>query len=297
MKNIGFIGLGNMGMGMAKNLSSKGFAVKGFDIRKEVRDSIAQFGAEPVDSAAQTAVGSDVIFIMVLNGPQIIDVLEGGLKEKLGKGQTVILCPTAGGSYVKQAEALLVPLGVEVLDSPVSGGKGGAESGTLTLMLSGKKSVLEDNREILEAIAKNIYHVGEEVGQGQAVKACMQILVGVSYEGLFEAMVLGAKAGVDMEILCDVLNNSVVGSNLSKGATDLILDRKFKDTGAHIGVTYKDLGISMSMAKELGVPMPAGGLALEMFRAGLTNYPDSDNWALIKVLEALAKTEVKRKKK
>ncbi len=112
MKKIGFIGLGNMGMGMAKNLLNKGFTVKGFDIRREVRNGIKQFGGIPVNSTAETAVDSDVVFIMVVNGQQVISVIEGGLKEKLAKGTTVILCPTIGRNYVKQAEALLVPLGV-----------------------------------------------------------------------------------------------------------------------------------------------------------------------------------------
>jgi 3-hydroxyisobutyrate dehydrogenase-like beta-hydroxyacid dehydrogenase len=164
-------------------------------------------------------------------------------------------------------------------------------------MGSGKKADFEANMDVLRGIAKNIYHVGEEIGDGQVVKACLQAMIGVSYEGLFEAMVLGAKAGVDPEILSDVLNSSVVGSNLTKNTTDLIMDRKFINSGSHIGTMYKDFGISMAMAHELGVPMPASSVAMEMFQAGITAIPEGDNWCIVQLLEKLAATEVKRRVK
>ena len=140
MKKIGFIGLGNMGMGMAKNLLRKGFPVKGFDLREEVRNELKQYGGIPVNSAGETAEGTDVVFIMVLNGQQVIGIIEGGFTEKLKKGTTVIISATIGRSYVKEAEKLLVAAGAEVMDVPVSGGKSGAHSGTLTLMAAAKKS-------------------------------------------------------------------------------------------------------------------------------------------------------------
>jgi putative dehydrogenase len=295
MKKIGFIGLGNMGMGMAKNLLRKGFPVKGFDLREEVRNEFKQYGGIPVNSAGETAEGSDVVFIMVLNGQQVIGIMEGGFTEKLKKGTTVVISATIGRSYVKEAEKLLVAAGAEVMDVPVSGGKSGAHSGTLTLMVAAKRAVLDDNDEVLQAIAKNIYHVGEEIGLGQVVKACLQAMIGASYEALFEAMVLGAKAGLDPEVLSTVINNSFVGSNLTKETTQLIMDRKFTHAGSHISTMHKDFAISMNMARELGVPMPAASVAMEMFQAGITAIPEGDNWCIVQLLERLAATEVRRK--
>ena len=233
-----------MGMGMAKNLLIKGFTVKGFDLREEVRNDLKKYGGIPVDLAADTADGSDVIFLMVLDGKQVLDIIEGGFKERLGKGATVIISATIGMNYVKQAADLLVGAGAEVIDMPVSGGKIGAENGTLTLMAAARKPVFSDNLEVLQAVGKNIYHVGEEIGSGQAVKSCLQAMMGPVFEGLFEAMVLGAKAGLDPEILSNVINDSFLGSNLTKVTTGFIIDRKFTNTGSHIGTMYKDLGIS-----------------------------------------------------
>jgi putative dehydrogenase len=297
VKKVGFIGLGNMGMGMAKNLLSKGFMLKGYDLRQETRDEIKNYGGIPVDTPAAATVESDVVFIMVLNGQQVINVIEDGFTEKLKKGATVIICPTIGRSFAKQAEKLLAVAGAKVIDAPVSGGKSGADSGTLTMMVAAEKAVYEANYEFLKAVGKQIYYVGEAVGQGQVVKSCLQGMIGASYEALFEALVLGAKAGVDIEALSGVLNDSFLGSNLTKFTSEQVMDRRFQNTGARIGVTHKDLGITMSLAKELGVPMFVTSIALEMFQAGLSSFPDGDNSALIQVLERIAGIEVKRKAK
>jgi 3-hydroxyisobutyrate dehydrogenase-like beta-hydroxyacid dehydrogenase len=295
MKQIGFIGLGNMGMGMAKNLLEKGFAVKGFARRKEVGDEFKKHGGILVDSVGAIAEGSDVVFIMVLNGQQVIEVIEGGLKDGLEKGATVIISATIGKSYVQEAERLLVSAGAEVMDIPVSGGRNGANNGTLTLMAAARKSVLDDHNEVLRAIAGNIHHVGEVVGQGQVVKACLQAMIGVSYEALFETMVLGAKADLDPEVLSMVINSSFVGSTLTRDTTELIMDRKFTNAGSHISSMHKDFAISMDLARELGVPMPASSVAMEMFQAGMTAIPEGDNWCIVQLLEKLAATEVRRK--
>jgi 3-hydroxyisobutyrate dehydrogenase-like beta-hydroxyacid dehydrogenase len=297
MKTVGIIGLGNMGMGMAKNLLTKGFAVNGYDLRKEVLDELKSLGGVPASSAAELAAGCDVVFFMVLNGKQVLDILEGGFKQKIKKGSTIIITATIGQSFVKQIEAIVIAAGADILDMPVSGGKYGAHGGTLTLMASGKKQVFEAHQDVMQAIAKSIFYVGGEIGQGQVVKACLAIMVGSSYEALFESMVLSAKAGLDPEMLSMVMNSSVVASNLTKNTTEYIMDRKFVNTGSHISTMYKDFGISMAMAKELGVPMPAASVVMEMFQAGITAIPEGDNWCIVQLLEKLAATEVHRREK
>jgi putative dehydrogenase len=292
MKRIGIIGLGNMGMGMAKNLLEKGFSVKGFDIREEQRKQFEQLGGISVLAIEETAINSDVIFLMVLNGDQVLSILNGPFKEKVEKSTTIIISATIGRSYVKQAEELLLSLETEVIDMPVSGGRDGAHNGTLTLMASGRKTVFENNIEILQAIGKKIYHVGEEVGLGQVVKSCLQAMMGPVYEGLFEAMVLGSKARLDPVILSTIINESFLGSNLTKSATEHIINRRFINTGSHIDTMHKDLTISMELAKELSVPMFATSVALEMFQAGKNAYPDGDNWCIIQLLEKLAGIDI-----
>ena len=134
-----------------------------------------------------------------------------------------------------------------------------------------------------------------EIGQGQVVKACLQAMIGPCFEALFEAMVLGAKAGLDPEVLATVINSSLVASNLTKNTTPLIVERKFTNSGSHIGTMHKDFSISLDMARELGVPMPAASVAMQMFQAGLTAIPDGDNWCIVQLLEKLAATEVRKR--
>lgn len=294
MKKVAVIGLGNMGLGMAINLAAKGFAVSGYARRSEARGELTRHGGTPAASAAEAARDCDAVLLMVLNGEQVLDILETGLKDALRPGATLIVTATIGHSAMLRVDQLLQDSGVDLLDCPVSGGRGGAHGGTLTLMAAGGTSVLEANRDVLNAIGANLYHVGERAGQGQVVKACLQALIGVVYEGLFEAMVLGAKAGLDPQVLSTVINSSFVASRLTQATTALIMDRQFSGGGSHIGTMHKDFGISMDMARELGVPMPAASVAMQMFQAGMTAIPDGDNWCIVQLLEQLAATEVRR---
>jgi 3-hydroxyisobutyrate dehydrogenase-like beta-hydroxyacid dehydrogenase len=143
-------------------------------------------------------------------------------------------------------------------------------------------------------VGQNIYHVGEEIGMGQTIKAALQALIGASFTAIFESLVLGVKAGVKAEVLYEVFGASGVSSPLFKNAAKLIMERKFKGTGSHIGTMYKDLGISMNMAKENGVAMFTASAAYELFRAGISLYPDEDNWSIVKLLEQIAGTEVRK---
>ncbi len=159
-------------------------------------------------------------------------------------------------------------------------------------MAAAKSEVLEQNRDALEAVSKAIFHVGEEIGQGQTVKAALQALIGCTFAGAFEALVLGSKAGIKGETLFEVLRSSAVGSPLLETCARHVLGREFKDTGSHIATMYKDLGISISVVREAGAAMFATSSAYELFQAGISRYPDEDNWAVAKCLEEIAGTEV-----
>ena len=296
MKNIGIIGLGDMGIGMAANLLKNGFKLSGFDLRENRLKELERLGGKPVATCQEVAENSDVVFIMVLNGQQVKEVVLGdsGLLMGLKPGSTIIVSATINPSEVKELERPILDLGINLIDSPVSGGKSGADSGTLTLMTAGKKEVFEDCKKVLEAVGQNIFHVGEEIGIGQTVKAALQALIGASFTAIFESLVLGVKAGVKAETLYEVFGASGVSSPLFKNAAKLIMERKFKDTGSHIGTMYKDLGISMNMAKENGVAMFTASAAYELFRSGKSLFPEEDNWSIVKLLEQIAGIEVKK---
>ncbi len=291
MKKVGVIGLGNMGMGMAKNLIKSGFSVIGFDLDDKRLRKLKENGGSTATSTVQVGKETDAVFVMVMNGEQVKAVvadLVTGLKDR----GTIILTATIRPEEAREAYSIADIEGVAMLDSPVSGGMDGAHNGTLTLMTAGKNSVFNDCIKILEAVSSNIFHVGEEIGEGQTVKASLQAFIGASFTAIFESLVLGSKAGIKGQILYDVFSASGVGSPLFKNCAGLIMDRKFNNTGSHISTMYKDLGISLDMAKKNGVPLFTAGAAYELFQAGISMFPDEDNWSIVKLLEQISGTEV-----
>jgi 3-hydroxyisobutyrate dehydrogenase-like beta-hydroxyacid dehydrogenase len=296
MKRVGIVGLGDMGIGLAKNLLKNGFELTGFDLREDRRRQLAEMGGKAVGNCREVAAGVEAVFVMVLNGDQVKEVIlgENGLLEGLSPGATVIITSTIHPGEIREVEQPIAAKGVKLIDSAVSGGKSGAEDGTLTLMVAAKRDVLDGCRDVLEAIGQNIFHVGEQIGIGQTVKASLQALIGASFTAIFESLVLGVKAGVKAETLYDVFSASAVGSPLLKNCAKLIMERRFKGTGSHIGTMYKDLSISMKMAKEQGVAMFTAAPAFELFQAGKSLFPDEDNWSVIKLLEQIAGVEVKQ---
>ncbi len=291
MKKVGVIGLGNMGMGMAKNLIKSGFSVIGFDLDDKRLLKLKENGGSTATSTVQVGEETDAVFVMVMNGEQVKAVVSDLVTVLKDRG-TIILTATITPEEAREAYSIADIEGVAMLDSPVSGGMDGAHNGTLTLMTAAKKSVFDDCIKILEAVSSNIFHVGEEIGEGQTVKASLQAFIGASFTAIFESLVLGSKAGIKGQTLYDVFSASSVGSPLFKNCAGLIMDRKFKNTGSHISTMYKDLGISLNMAKKNGVPLFTAGAAYELFQAGISMFPDEDNWSIVKLLEQISDTEV-----
>lgn len=295
MQRIGLIGLGDMGMGLAKNLLKQGYALVGYDLRQERLAQLEGLGGKPAADSREVGATAEAVFVMVLTGRQVTDAVLGpqGLLGTLAPGATVIVTATIHPSEVRALEAPLAAKGVRLIDSPVSGGRMGAENGTLAMMVAADAAVLEQCRPLLEAVGEKIYHVGEEIGMGQTVKASLQAFQGACYASLFEALVLGVKAGVKAEILHEVFNGSVVGSALTRNTIPLIMGRQFKGTGSHIGTMHKDIGISMALGKEAGAALFTASAAYEVFHAGKSLFPGEDNWAIVKLFERIAGVEVR----
>ena len=292
MEKIGVIGLGNMGMGIAKNILKDGYKVTGYDLREACLKELVSHGGEAAVSVDQVGQVSDVVFVMVMNGNQVKDVvtqLSPGMKDN----GTIIITATITPEEIKDTYKIALENNIKMIDSPVSGGLQGAHDGTLTLMTAAENAVFKDCEKILNSIANNTIHVSQEIGAGQTVKASLQAFIGATFTAIFESLVLGSKAGIDGKILYDVFSTSGVSSPLFKNCAKLIMDRKFENTGSHISTMYKDLGISMDMAKKNGVPMFTAGAAFELFQAGISMYPEGDNWSIVKLLEQMAGTEVK----
>lgn len=295
MKNIGIVGLGDMGSGLANNILKAGFPLTGFDLRDDRKKALAGWGGKPVDSVGEVGAASDVVFVMVLNGAQVQSVIldKGGLLDTMKAGTTIIVTATIKPSEIMAVAPAVAEKGINLIDSPVSGGKSGADNGTLAMMAATDKAVFDAQQDVMSAVGGSIFHVGDKAGQGQTVKAALQGLIGSTFTAIFEALVLGTKAGADPRTLYNVFCASGVSSNVLKGCGDLILERKFEKTGSHIGTMNKDIGITMDLARENGCAMFTTAAARELFQAGISRFPDGDNWSIIKILEEIAGVEVK----
>ncbi len=294
MKKVGFVGLGDMGLGMAKNLVAAGFEVTGYDLREARVAMLTEAGGKGAASCRGVGEASEAVFVMVMTGQQLYDVVvaEDGLLAGLKPGGAIIVSATVKPSEVRAIEAAVAEADVALIDTPVSGGRPGAEGGTLTMMAAAKPELLEAHRDLFDAVGKNIFHVGERIGMGQTVKASLQGIIGASFAGIFEALVLASKAGVKGETLFEVVRTSTIASPLFEMFTPLVMDRKFTGTGSQIATMYKDLGITMALAREVGTSMFATAAAFELFQAAIARYPGEDNQSIVKFLEEIAGTTV-----
>lgn len=294
---VGVIGLGDMGSGLAKNLIERRFETVGFDLSGPRMDEFIKMGGKGAGSAAEVGSGSKAVFVMVLNGNQANAVVfgEDGLASAMSPGSTILMTATIKPVEVREIASKLEPTGIRLIDTPVSGGYSGAQDGSLTLMTAAANDVLEDNREILEAVSGTLHHVGTEAGMGQTVKACLQSLIGSIFTASFEATVLAAKAGVDADSLYKVFSNSGAGCAVSNAAVKNIIAGEFEGTGSHINTMYKDMTIAMDLARDLGVPMFTAASAMQLFQAGKTKFPNGDNWVVTRLTEEIVGAKLRQK--
>jgi putative dehydrogenase len=296
MQNVGVIGLGDMGSGLAKNLIASGFETKGFDLSPERMKAFEAMGGVASSSAGDVGSGTDAVYVMVMNGAQVNDVIfaDGGLRTTLKPGTAIILSATIKPKEAREIGKHLEGSGIHLIDSPVSGGFPGAQGGALTMMAAAPTEVLNEFAPVMEAVSANIHRVGTAAGDGQTVKACLQSLIGSQFSATFEAAALAAKAGVPGQVILDVFSTSSAGCGVVNNALEKIIDRKFEGTGSHINTMHKDLTISMSLGEDLGVPLHTAAAAMQIFHAGKTKYPNGDNWVCTRVIEDIVGAELHR---
>lgn len=296
MQRVGVVGLGDMGSGLAKNLIDNGFDTLGIDLSEARMAAFAEMGGTPASSVGEVGRGAEAVYVMVMNGAQARSVIlgEDGLVAHMPKGGAVILTATIKPSEARDLGAAMQGSELHLIDSPVSGGYAGAQSGTLTMMAAGDDGVLDRYDPVMRAVSRTIHRVGRDAGDGQVVKACLQSLIGAIFSATFEAAALAAKAGVKGETLYNVFSTSGAGCGVSNTALENIIDRRFEGTGSHIATMHKDLTITLDLAEELGVPMHMASTAMQLFHAGKSKYPDGDNWAVARVIEDIFGAELHR---
>jgi len=288
---LGFIGIGAMGSHMTVNLINAGYDVTVFDIRKEAMEYMMQFGAKLGSSPSDVARKSNIILTSLPSTNALEDVVLGehGMLESMKCGSILIDTSTVSPSTIQKIGLVLKEQKVSVLEAPVSGGVEGAEAGTLTIMVGGSVDVFQRCHELLQVIGKNIYHVGA-LGSGNTVKLVNNLMSLVNVVTLSEGMVLGVKAGVDAATLYNVIKVSPGRSQaLEWKLPNKILLRNF-EPGFTIDLTYKDLSLVLSLAKELGVPLFVTSIAQQVYAlAKAKGLGKLDNTAVITLFEEASK--------
>jgi 3-hydroxyisobutyrate dehydrogenase-like beta-hydroxyacid dehydrogenase len=292
----GVIGLGDMGSGLAKNLIANGFETWGADLSPKRMAAFEAMGGHAASGPGEVGRNADAVFVMVMNGDQAKDVILGadGLVANMVSGAAVLLTATIKPREARDIGGAMEGSGINLIDSPVSGGFSGAQGGTLTMMAAAPSAVLDANAGVMEAVSSSIHRVGTKPGEGQTVKACLQSLIGSIFSATFEAAVLAAKAGIPGQVILDVFSTSGAGSGVSNNALQKIIDRQFEGTGSHINTMWKDLTISLNLGEELGVPLHTAAAAMQIFHAGKSKYPNGDNWVCTRVIEEIVGAELHR---
>ncbi len=267
MTTIAFIGLGSMGLPMAKNLLAQGLTVRGFDVREEALEGLERAGGVRAGSPADAASGADLLLLMVVDAAQAEAVLfEDGALESLPDGGVVALMATCPPGAVVSIAGRVLSAGRRFLDAPVSGGVVGARNAALTIMASAPKGTFEAAKPVLDALGDKVFHVGEEAGQGAMVKTVNQLLCGVHIAVLAEAFALAAKVGVDLEILLRILGGSSASSWMLKDRGPRMLQAAPEVTSA-VDIFVKDLGIVLEAGRETKAALPIAAVAHQMFLA------------------------------
>ena len=220
---------------------------------------------------------------------------EKGLAKGAKKGFVIADCSTVSPSESVRIGEELAPLGIDFLDAPCTGSKGGAEGGTLTFMVGGKREVFEHLKPFFEAMGKSLYYCGKS-GMGLRAKLTQNLILGNLLQAFNEGLVLSTKAGVDPELMLDILNNSAARSGVVSIKAPMVFKRDFT-TNFSVKWLEKDIGLAVDLGSELGVPLMMTGLTQQLYQAAMAKgYGEEDICGSIRVLEELAGCEVKAKK-
>jgi 2-hydroxy-3-oxopropionate reductase len=287
---VGFIGLGIMGKPMARNLAKAGFNVLVYNRSQDDIDALvsesSQFAA--ASSPREVAEKTRVIITMLPDSQDVRDVVFGsGLLEAMTDEHLFIDMSTIAPATSVEVNSALRERGARALDAPVSGGDKGAIAGTLSVMVGGEAADFQRAMPLFEAMGKTIVHVGG-AGAGQIVKACNQIVVAINYAAVSEALVLGAKAGVDPDKVVQVLSGGLAASRVMELKGKSMIEHNFAP-GFRIDLHRKDLNIAMATARENSVPIPVSAVVSQLFESlAAHGQGDLDHSALLTVYETLA---------
>jgi putative dehydrogenase len=286
---IGVVGLGAMGMGMATSLRRAGYDLQVFDVRREVAEAFAVEGGEACSSPAAVAATCEVLISVVVNAAQTESLLfgEDGAAAAMKSGSVFVMCSTVDPGWSIALEKRLAEKGILYLDAPISGGAAKAAKGEITMMTSGHPDAYAKVGGALDAMAAKVYRLGPAAGNGSKVKIINQLLAGVHIAAAAEAMALGLRQGVDPASLYEVITHSAGNSWMFENRMAHVLAGDYTALSA-VDIFVKDLGLVLDTARASRFPLPLASTAHQMFlQAASAGFGREDDSAVIKIFPGI----------
>ena len=292
---LGFVGLGIMGKPMTKNLLKAGHSLVVYDLNAAAVAEIVAAGAEAAASPREVAEKTRIVITMLPNSPHVKTVVlgEGGLLEGAKAGDIIVDMSSIAPLAAQEVAAKAAAKGVEMLDAPVSGGEPKAIDGTLSIMVGGKQEIFDRVKDILAQMGKSVVRCGD-IGAGNTTKLANQIIVALNIAAVSEALVLGAKAGVDPEVIFQAIRGGLAGSTVLDAKAPMIIAGNFKP-GFKIDLHIKDLSNALETAKDVGVPLFLTSQVMEMMQAlKVDGKGQNDHSGIVQFYEKLAQFEARK---
>jgi 3-hydroxyisobutyrate dehydrogenase len=271
--NIAFIGLGQMGVPMARNLLRAGYALRVYDVVSSQVELLVKDGATAANSCVEAAMGCEMVFTMLPSSPHVTQVYLGaeGLLATLRPQVAVIDCSTIDPLTAQQVADAAAQRGIAMADAPVSGGTAGAQAATLTFMVGATPALFERIKPVLTHMGRNVVHCGPS-GTGQTAKICNNLLLAISMIGVAEAMSLGTALGIDGKVLADIINSSSGRCwssdtyNPVPGILPNVPAAREYQGGFATRLMLKDLGLATDAARRSGQTVMLGSLAQQLYQ-------------------------------
>jgi 3-hydroxyisobutyrate dehydrogenase len=297
VQTIGFIGLGNMGAGMAGNLAKAGYPLVVHDVRAEAARRFTERGARTAASPAEVAGLAEVV-LTSLPGPvevEAVAVAPRGLLDGMRAGSVWIDTSTSRPTLIRQLEARFRAKGLHVIDAPVSGGKSGAETRNLAVMVGGERAVYDRVRPVLEAIGDKVFYAGA-IGAGSVAKLVHNMVGHSVRQAIAEALTLGVKAGVEAEAVWECIRRGALGrmSYLHESLPKTVFLGSYDPPTFSLALARKDIGLATELGREFAVPMPMTNLAEQLaIEAMNRGWGELDNNVVFRLQEEAAGVEVR----
>lgn len=297
METVGFIGLGNMGGGMSANIQRAGYQLVIFDVREEMTRPLLEGGARLGNSPADVAQRSDVTFSS-LPGPKEVEAValgSEGVLEGIRPGSVYVDLSSSRPTLIREIEPKFRQKGAYVLDAPVSGGKSGAASGNLAVMVGGDKEIFERIKPILDSFGDKVFYAGD-IGAGSICKLVHNMIGHSVRQAIAEGLTLGVKAGVEPEAVWECMRRGSLGRMriLHEGLVRTMFRGEFEPASFALSLAYKDISLATELAKEYDVPMPITTLAEQItLQAMNRGWQDRDSSVTVLLQEEQAGVQVR----